>query len=1763
MSIVTGIFSNLLVRSQNVGIQIHDTSVSPPMLVFQVDASNRIITINGTITVETLSLVPPGVITPPGVNFHLYDNNNDTAPQLLIEQNGVGDSSLEFLLTGGISYIIGIDNSSNNDPFKISAGSLLGVNDMMLIDNTDCNIAIGLAALDSLIPGGINNIAFGNNALTAITFENNNVAVGCDALILSTANGNIALGHQAGNLLTTGNNNICIGNSGIAGDTTKIKIGTFGVHTNTFIAGISGVTPAGSTEMVIIDIATGELGSTSSGGGIGDVVGPGVSVNNRLALFNGITGKLLKQSTAIIDTSGALSGLTQLTVGNIDINLNTITTTSGNLDLDSVTNLVRITADALITGDLNVQGTIITANSENVSIAANYLHNNTEYTADAAQTGGLTVRYDPTTTTDTVNGNFIAGVVSSFNPTVITTGTATFLTGDIIAIDVANDANNNGIYEVSTHSANILTIRGIGTVGTIEDFTNNQFIADTVIAGTITKINIAVLQANTLGNWGSGKGSVTGITFSQFGDVVGPGTSTDNRLALFSGGTGKLIKQSTAILDTSGALSGLIQLDVDNLRLDGNSLTSTNVNGDINITPNGTGDVVIPGSTLKIGNTQIKSNLIESTDVNGNIVLTPNGTGIVSVSSQLTIAGTTNMTGGLLHASTGNRVGPGVIDLTDIVVEITTTGTGDVLTLANGTDGQVLKLIYIAEGAVGDTATLTPTTYASSGSITFTDIGDTVHLMYKTTGGWYLVGSSSPIVGGGGSGSGDVVGPGTSTDNRLALFSGGTGKLIKQSTAILDTSGIFSGVSSVTIGSSTNNNTWYGFQAGDAFTASALRNSAFGENALTTSTSGDDCTAIGYNALMVNTLNDNTAIGSGALAANIANQITAVGSGALAVNTTGSNNVAVGYKALNANTDSSFQTAVGENSMLITTGGDNTAIGSNTLLANTTGDRNVALGSITLLNNTIGGNNVGIGHGGGRFLTTGSNNICISNDGIAAESGVIRIGTLTEQINTFIQGIHGVTPTGATQTVIIDSTGELGSVTSSGGGDVVGPASATDNALARFDTTTGKLIQNSIVTIDDLGDFDKSGVSFLHARGSGGNLGIGALALNVVSSGINNIALGQNASVVLTTGFDNIAIGNNALVASIARNRNIAIGTDTLSSMTGGDDNVAIGYRAMLNSTTGSNCVALGSAALLENTGDDNIGLGFSALNSNTTGINNIALGKSSLASNLISNNNIAIGNNALASTEAKDNIGLGLDSLSSNVTGAGNVAIGNKALEFNTGSNNIALGRNAGISLTTGSSNICIENVGVALESTKIRIGTTGIHNNTFIAGIANVTPAGSTETVIIDTSTGELGSVTSSGGGDVVGPASATDNALIRFDTTTGKLIQNSIITIDDLGSIYNSGVSFLHARGSGGNLGIGALALNVVSSGINNIAIGNNASVILTTGFDNIAIGNNALVASIARNRNTAIGTNTLSSMTGGDDNIAIGFNAMANSTIGSNCVALGSVALLNNIGDDNIGLGFGALNSNTTGINNTALGRSALASNSIGNNNIAIGNNALASTEVKDNIGLGLDSLSSNVTGAGNVAIGNKALEFNKGSNNIALGRNAGISLTTGSSNICIENIGVASESAKIRIGTTGIHNNTFIAGIANVTPAGSTETVIIDTSTGELGSVSSTSIGYDGYTYISISSTPYAVLNTDNIIGIDTTTLAITINLPDISSSGKKQYTVSDIAGNASTNNITINRGGSDLINGATSYTLVGDYNSVTIVNDTATNWIII
>jgi hypothetical protein len=86
-----------------------------------------------------------------------------------------------------------------------------------------------------------------------------------------------------------------------------------------------------------------------------------------------------------------------------------------------------------------------------------------------------------------------------------------------------------------------------------------------------------------------------------------------------------------------------------------------------------------------------------------------------------------------------------------------------------------------------------------------------------------------------------------------------------------------------------------------------------------------------------------------------------------------------------------------------------------------------------------------------------------------------------------------------------------------------------------------------------------------------------------------------------------------------------------------------------------------------------------------------------------------------------------------------------------------------------------------------------TGISYDSITGVITNAAPD---QTVVLTAGTGistsgtypnfTITNTSPSLGGDVVGPTGATDNAVSRYDTTTGKLIQNSLVIIDDTGSV-----------------------------------------------------------------------------------------------------------------------------------------------------------------------------------------------------------------------------------------------------------------------------------------------------------------------------------------------------------------------------------------
>jgi hypothetical protein len=142
---------------------------------------------------------------------------------------------------------------------------------------------------------------------------------------------------------------------------------------------------------------------------------------------------------------------------------------------------------------------------------------------------------------------------------------------------------------------------------------------------------------------------------------------------------------------------------------------------------------------------------------------------------------------------------------------------------------------------------------------------------------------------------------------------------------------------------------------------------------------------------------------------------------------------------------------------------------------------------------------------------------------VRASNVVGTMSSLAVSGTTNLNAVGNVTITGGTtgQVLSTNGSGVLSWITPAGGGgggDVVGPAASSDNAVARYDTTTGKLIQNSVVTISDAGavtgvtDLTVSGVSTLgpvgNVRITGGTNGqvlttngTGTLAWTTVSAG--------------------------------------------------------------------------------------------------------------------------------------------------------------------------------------------------------------------------------------------------------------------------------------------------------------------------------------------------------------------------------------------------------------------------------------------------------------------------------------------------------------------------------------------------------------------------------------------------------------------------------------------------------------------------------------
>jgi hypothetical protein len=230
------------------------------------------------------------------------------------------------------------------------------------------------------------------------------------------------------------------------------------------------------------------------------------------------------------------------------------------------------------------------------------------------------------------------------------------------------------------------------------------------------------------------------------------------------------------------------------------------------------------------------------------------------------------------------------------------------------------------------------------------------------------------------------------------------------------------------------NNTALGFQALYHDTTGS-NNAAAGFRALYINTSGVNNTAAGSQALSSNTTGgQNTANGYVALSSNTSGgSNTATGSGALHSNTSASHNTATGYIALYRNTTGTQNTATGDRALYSnTTGTQNTATGYQALNSNTTGPFNTATGYQALYNTTTGGVNTANGLQALFHNTTGGNNTAIgvaalalnNSGGINTAIGVSALSNnTTGNFNTALGAGAGSNVTTANNVIAIGSSG--------------------------------------------------------------------------------------------------------------------------------------------------------------------------------------------------------------------------------------------------------------------------------------------------------------------------------------------------------------------------------------------------------------------------------------------------------------------------------------------------------------------------------------------------------------------------------------------------------------------------------------------------------------------------------------------------------------------------------------------------------------------
>jgi hypothetical protein len=661
-------------------------------------------------------------------------------------------------------------------------------------------------------------------------------------------------------------------------------------------------------------------------------------------------------------------------------------------------------------------------------------------------------------------------------------------------------------------------------------------------------------------------------------------------------------------------------------------------------------------------------------------------------------------------------------------------------------------------------------------------------------------------------------------------------------------------------------------------------------------------------------------------------------------------------------------------------------------LANVGG--NVSLGYTSNSSVSSGANTV-LGYGAGSTITTGSNLTVVGYDAEPSSPTATNEATLGNSTTTRTRlfGALAINEQTGTAGQVLTSNGTSAptwqSVASSGG-DVAGPASSTDNAIARFDGTTGKIVQNSTATVSDTGDATFKSVVFNDPVHGTRTLSMSSGRLTVDGD------FDTSGTYRFGAGWCSLSGGNSTGL--------------TLSQLSGG---------------TGTFLLQPNSSGLIEMR---------NGTNPITTRIYNTYTDGSNYERGFFrwNTNVLEIGTEAAGTGTARN---LKLSSAGGTTEISGSVSLPG-------GTANGVIYLNSSKALTSGSA-LTFDGSAMVLNtsttSDALRITQTGTGNALLVEDSSNpdstpfVIDAGG-NVVIGNTTTSSSGVANGTlqiQGSGVNGSSaniqaySASTGGTLEFDRSRGALGAQSIVSSGDrLGRIFfngSDGTSFI--RGAeifadvdgtpGTNDMPGRLVFSTTRDGASTpteaIRINSNQLVQISNSLDvnGVTVGRGAGAIST----NTAVGTSALGAVSTGNNSVALGYQAAFTTTQATQSVYIGSGAGYSISGGNTGGvyIGYQAGNRLTTGANyNVAIGHQALygaASSANTTYNIAIGNLSIGSANGGSfNIGLGNNALSALTTGAGNIAVGGAALvSLTTGTGNLAVGTSSGDSITTGSYN----------------------------------------------------------------------------------------------------------------------------------------------------------------